>query len=60
MWHGVKDGEMIPLSLINVEAKCEELLSCHDITHGGVEYPFCEDYGCSDIQEIRQCIEGWS
>ena len=58
MWHIIKDGEMVPLALINAEAKCEELLEGHDVTHGGVEYPFCEDYGCMSIQEILRELRG--
>lgn len=58
MWHVIKDGELIPLALLNAEAKCEELLAGHDTTHGGVEYPFCEEYGCSSIQEILDALRG--
>ena len=53
-WNVIQDGKLVPLAIINAKAKCDELLEGHDVTHGGMEYPFCEDYGCSSIVEIRE------
>ena len=56
-WHVIQDGRLVPLSIINAAAKCDELLRGHDTTHGGSEYPFCEEYGCSSILEIKKEID---
>ena len=60
MWSVMENGELVPLSVLNeraARAKCDELLRRHDFTtHGGVEYPFCEDYGCSSILEIQDAL----
>ena len=55
-WNIIENGKLVPLALINAKAKCDALLYGHDITHGNVEYPFCEDYGCSCIVEIRDAL----
>lgn len=57
MWYTVDGKEMVPLAVVNARAKCGELLSGHDTTHGGVEYPFCEDYGCGSIVEIQEALK---
>lgn len=57
MWNVIENGELVPLSTVNARAKCDELLSGHDVTHGGTEFPFCEDYGCSCIVEIRNALD---
>ena len=57
MWHVIQDGELIPLAIVNARAACERALKGHDTTHGGAEYPFCEDYGCHEIVAIRDALD---
>ena len=57
MWYVIQDGEMIPLGVVNARAACEKALSGHDTTHGGGEYPFCEDYGCQEIVRIQDALD---
>ena len=58
MWNVIENGELKPLALINVRAKCAEMLANHDTSHLEAEYPFCEDYGCQDILDIAALITG--
>lgn len=58
MWYVPDEkGVMVPLVVVNARAKIAALLSGHDVTHGGAEYPFCEDYGCGSIREISSALD---
>ena len=58
MWLVVDSAESVarPLAIVNAEAEIEKQLRGHDVTHGGAEYPFCEDYGCGSLLAIRDAL----
>ena len=49
--------QMMPLSHLNATAAIRNQLRGHDTTHGGKEFPFCEDYGCGSILEIQKALD---
>lgn len=57
MWHVIQDGQLVPLALINGRVAIDRALRGHDATHGGAEFPFCEDYGCGSIVEIASALD---
>ena len=52
MWSVIENGELVPLSVLNARAKCDDLLRGHDRSHS-----FCEDYGHQSIEEIQNALE---